>query len=427
MTTTPDLSTARASALYIGALLGPSLLLLPGLAAGLAGPASILAWLVLLTVSALLARLFTVLGIRLPSSGGVAAYAAAGLGRRAGRAAGWCFLAGAVCGAPVVCLIGGSYVGVLLGGSRTVGLISAVVLLIAVLALTLGGARATAAAQLVLVGLLVVLIAVAVIGSAPAAHTANWTPFAPHGWARVGSATAVLMMSAVGWEAIAPLTAKLRDPARQLPRVILIAFTVTTILYLALATATVAVLGPAAGSAVPISDLLRVALGAAGPAVAAVAAVALTLAATNAYLTGAVALATSLRSPQAQQGGRESRQLQVGTGAVGLLVLGGAASGLVSTVQLVTLPTALFLSVYLACGLAGTRLFSGGDRLIAVLTTCAVAGIMCFAGRALIGVLVVAVVAALTPLPGTRRTAGRSEAEKTEKAENELDLTLTAS
>src|SRR5689334_18865843 len=74
VTTTANLSTARASALYVGALLGPSLLLLPGLAAELAGPAAILAWLLLLIVSAMLARVFTVLGTRFRSAGGVAAY-----------------------------------------------------------------------------------------------------------------------------------------------------------------------------------------------------------------------------------------------------------------------------------------------------------------------------------------------------------------
>jgi amino acid efflux transporter len=38
-----NLTTARGAALYIGAILGPGLLLLPGLAAAEAGPASILA------------------------------------------------------------------------------------------------------------------------------------------------------------------------------------------------------------------------------------------------------------------------------------------------------------------------------------------------------------------------------------------------
>ena len=416
MTRTANLSTARASALYVGALLGPSLLLLPGLAASLAGPASILAWLLLLTVSAMLAGVFTALGTRLPSAGGVAAYTEAGLGHPAGRAVAWCVLAGVICGAPVVCLIGGGYIGVLLGGGRTAGLGAAAVLLVAVIAFTLGGARATAVAQLVLICLLVVLVAVAVIGSAPAARTANWTPFLPHGWTSVGSATSVLMMSAVGWEAIAPLTARLRNPARQLPRVILIAFAVTAIFYLGLAISTVAVLGPGAGSATPLSDLLQVAVGSAGPAIAAVAAVALTLATTNAYLTGAAVLAAALRAPVAHEaaaapGGTVARgeaaapaeaapprgagRLQIGTGIVGLLILGGAATGLLNTAQLVALPTALFLTVYLGCLAAATRILSGGTRVIAALAFVAVAVILGFTGWALLGVLAVILLAVL--------------------------------
>src|SRR6266568_8738369 len=100
-----NLTTARGAALYIGALLGPGLLLLPGLAAAEAGPASIVAWLALLILSGLFAAVFSALGRHNPSAGGVIGYVTAGLGPRAGRAIGWMFLAGVVGGAPIVCLI----------------------------------------------------------------------------------------------------------------------------------------------------------------------------------------------------------------------------------------------------------------------------------------------------------------------------------
>ena len=57
------LTTSRGAALYIGALLGPGLLLLPGLAAAEAGPASILAWLGLLILSGLFAAVFSALAV----------------------------------------------------------------------------------------------------------------------------------------------------------------------------------------------------------------------------------------------------------------------------------------------------------------------------------------------------------------------------
>jgi amino acid transporter len=81
------LTTSRGAALYIGAILGPGLLLLPGLAAAEAGPASIIAWIALLGLSGLFATVFSALGRHNPSAGGVIGYVTAGLGR-AGLSAG---------------------------------------------------------------------------------------------------------------------------------------------------------------------------------------------------------------------------------------------------------------------------------------------------------------------------------------------------
>ena len=293
------LSVPRGAALYVGALLGPGLLLLPGLAAAQAGPASILAWLGLLGISALLAVVFAALGNRRRRH-----QLHDRLRPRAGAAAGWCFLAGVICGAPVVCLIGASYVADLTGGGQSVRCGVAAVLLLVVLGLAIGGVRATTSVQLVLVGLLIVVVIIAVGGSAPSAHAANWTPFAPHGWPAIGRAASTLMLSFVGWEAVAPLTTRFGDPARQLPRVIAIAFALTTALYLGLAVATIAVLGPGAATEVPLADLLRQADRPGRARGRAVAAVVLTLGATNAYLSGAAAMAADLTGRRAVRGGR---------------------------------------------------------------------------------------------------------------------------
>src|SRR6202044_1252171 len=89
---TSQLNITRGTALYVGAILGPGLLLLPGLAAAEAGPASILAWVALLALSGLFATVFASLGRRLPSAGGVMGYVTAAAGRRAGLITGWAFL-----------------------------------------------------------------------------------------------------------------------------------------------------------------------------------------------------------------------------------------------------------------------------------------------------------------------------------------------
>ena len=405
-----SLTTSRGAALYIGALLGPGLLLLPGLAAAEAGPASVLAWAGLLGLSGLFAVVFGALGRGFGSAGGVIGYVRAGLGPRASLVAGWAFLAGVVTGAPVVCLIGAGYVTELTGGGTATRALVAALLLVTVLSLAAGGLRTSATAQLLLVALLVVVVLVAVGGSAHAARAGNWTPFAPHGWPAIGHATATLMLSFVGWEAAAPLTTRFRDPARQLPRVIGLALAVTSVLYLGLAVATISVLGAGAGTSTPLAALLRDAAGPAGTAAAAVAAVLLTLGAVNAYVTGAAEMTRELTRPARRGGdrgaGRAARPAPAFIAVIavtGLAVIGLYGAGLVSPAALVTLPTTLFLVVYLGCMVAAVRVLRGRARLAAAPAAAIVAVVLGYCGWALLAPLAVVLVVTAAPLAGALR------------------------
>src|SRR5947199_10113589 len=110
------LGVTTATALYVGAVLGPGVLILPALAAQAAGPASVLAWAGLLVASLAIAATFAALGVRLPVAGGASAYVKAAFGRVPAAATGWWFFCGVVIGAPTVSLVGGFYVAHLLGG-----------------------------------------------------------------------------------------------------------------------------------------------------------------------------------------------------------------------------------------------------------------------------------------------------------------------
>ena len=432
------LTTGRGAALYIGALFGPGLLLLPGLAAAEAGPASVLAWAGLLVLSGLFAAVFAALGRRFTSAGGVIGYVGAGLGARAATVTGWSFLTGVVAGAPVVCLIGAGYVTELTGGGRPERALIAAALLIAVLALAAGGLRTSAGAQLVLVALLLVVVIVAVAGSAPASHTANWTPFAPHGWQSIGHAAATLMLSFVGWEAVAPLTARFADPARQLPRVVGIALAVTSAAYLGLAIATIGVLGSGAGTSAPLAALLRTAVGPAGTAAAAIAAIVLTLGTVNAYVTGAAAMSGELARPAgaglAARAGNAARAESAGGSATdggssrasdhaarpapkflaaiasfGFALIALYGFGLASPAALVAIPTTLFLVVYLGCMTSAVRVLRSRARWAAAPAAVVVVVVLGYCGWALLAPLAVALAAFLArPLMTAIRSRGRT-------------------
>jgi len=374
-----SLTTTRGVALYVGALLGPGLLVFPGLAAAQAGPASIVAWAGLLVLSGLVAVVFSALGVRQPSAGGVAEYARLGLGERVGATVGWCFLAGIVTGAPVICHLGAAYLAGLLGGGRGWAAGAAAVLLLLVLAVTARGVRASAGMQLVLVALLVAVVLVAVVGALPAVDVRHFTPFAPYGWPAIGSAATVLMVSFVGWEAIAPLIGHFADPGRQLPRVIGVAFAVTAVIYLALAAVTVAALGERSATEVPMAALLALSLGAAGPVLAAVSAVPLTLGTTNAYLAGGAALARTL-SP------RRAGWLPGTIALAGVVILALIGTGLLPVAAAVTVPSSFFLVVYLGCMVSAWRVLRGPARSAAAVAAVAVVAVLAFAGPALIPV-----------------------------------------
>src|SRR3954471_19309007 len=159
------LSTRSTTALYVGAVLGPGVLLLPALAAELAGPASILAWAGLLALSVPLAITFAALGVRMPTAGGTAEYVRSAFGRRAGTATGWWFLSGVAIGAPAVALIGGFYVAELVGGGRSTAVAASAAMVGCVLGANVSGLRTTARVQLGLAGLLAAMLLVAVVSA----------------------------------------------------------------------------------------------------------------------------------------------------------------------------------------------------------------------------------------------------------------------
>ena len=287
------MGVVRGAALYVGALIGPGVLLVPALAAQAAGPASVLAWAALLVLSAPLAITFAALGVRHPVAGGVAAYVRAGLGDAAASVTGAWFMTAILIGGPAVSLIGGYYVADLTDSGTSVAVVVGLLMFGAVLAANAFGLRVSSGFQLGLSAVLVVVIASAVGIAVPSRGGDNWTPFAPHGWWAVGDAASILIWLFIGWEAMAQLAGEFRRPERDLPRAMALAFGVVTALYVGLAVATIAVTA-GSGSKVPLADLVAVGFGRAGRDATAVLAVALTMGTMNVYTAGAAKLAAAL-------------------------------------------------------------------------------------------------------------------------------------
>ena len=375
LTTTPptathgSLSVAQGAALSVGAVLGTGVITLPALAAAVAGPASLVAWAALVLLSVPLASTFAALGARHPDGGGVSTYVRRAFGDRAAGAVGWCFYFAIPVGAPPASMMAGGYVADVVGGGRTTSVVVAAALVLGTGAMNLAGLRFSGRVQLVLASVLALLMTATMAVALPHGSSASLTPFAPHGWTAVGTAAAVLVWGFAGWEAVASLAGDYRDPRRDVPRATGIAVVVVGVLYLGLATTSVLVLGPAAGSSqAPLSDLMAIALGPQARIVTAVVAVLLTVGAMNAYFAGASRLGAALARDGALPGwlarggeaGRVPRRSIVLVTVSSLLSLGAAVVLDLGLTPLMLLATGCFTLVYVLGTASALRLLPRG-------------------------------------------------------------------
>lgn len=384
------LSVSQGAALSVGAVLGTGLISLPALAADAAGPASLVAWLALIVLSAPLAWTFAALGARHPDGGGVSTYARMAFGPRVAAAVGWCFYFAVPLGAPVAVSFTGGYVSDILGGGRGTELATFVAIVGTAYAMNWFGLRVSGRVQLVLSVSLAVLLVVTVIAALPHARWANLTPFAPHGWTGIGSAAALLVWGFAGWEALSSLSGEYRNPRRDVPRATLIAVAVVGVLYLAVAGVSVLALGPdLAGSRAPLADLLAIGLGGPVRVLTAVVAVVLTLGAVNAYFAGASRLGVAL----AREGALPARVFGEQRRSLTFIFLAGIACALLPldlhTATL--LVTGCFTLVYVIGTAAALRLLPAGwSRVVAGTAFTAVVALLWLNGPPALLSLVVA-------------------------------------
>ena len=270
---------------------------LPAIAAKEAGPASLLAWALLLVFCTPVAFSFAEMSRQQPDAGGIAHFVTRAYGRRASAVAGYLFYFAIPFGAPATAVIGGNYIAHALGGGRGTALVAAALLLAAAFASNAVGIRMSSGIQLVLMVLLVGLLALAVALAAPFAKAENFQPFAPHGYWAVGGVASLLFFCFAGWEAVTHLAGEFRNPERDLKRATWLTLIVVGVVYIGVVAASVAVLGPALpGSDVPIAQLLEKGLGGLAAPLTAVAAAVLTFGPINTFVAGASRLGASLAS-----------------------------------------------------------------------------------------------------------------------------------
>src|SRR5438309_726411 len=277
----------HAVALYVSSLLGSGIFIIPGLAARIAGPASILSWIILSVASYPFAYTFAKLSARRPESGGIYVFAREALGVGAGAATAWLFLAWAVLGAPAATVAAASYLTFVLPLSRLHVFLVAAGILTAAFVVNYLGIRFTGRVQLATVAAILAALTIAVLASVPRVSPANYTPFLPGGVTSIGTAAALIVWSYLGYENTSNVAEEFRDPERDFHRSVVISVLLISGLYLAVAIVTVGTGAYTVGGGVtPFAAMMSDAFGASGGMIVALLAVFVTFGTVNAYVAG---------------------------------------------------------------------------------------------------------------------------------------------
>jgi amino acid efflux transporter len=279
--------TRHAVALYVTSVIGPGILVLPGLAARIAGPGSIIAWAILAGASIPFALTFASLSARRPESGGVYAFAREAFGPRIATVAGWLFALWMVTGAPAVALIVASYLGYAFPLTRPETFVLGFAVVAAAFGVNLRGIVLSNQVQLVIAGTIVALLTVVILVSGVRVQAANFQPFLPNGLVPIGTAAALIFWAFLGYENVSNVAEEFENPQRDFRRSVFASVALVGGLYFAVAVVTIGTGSYSAGASVaPFAAILAGVIGHYGSIGTAVLAVFIIFGVVNAYTTG---------------------------------------------------------------------------------------------------------------------------------------------
>jgi len=229
--------------MVVGIMVGSGIFRTPGVVAGRLGRPwlTFVAWTLGGLVGLLGALVFAELSTRHPSAGGKYVFAREAFGRRTAFVIGWTEALGIYCAAiAAIAVVSGEYLARLVAWPAERAPILGAALVALFTALNLLGVEAGRFTQDLATGAKVLALAAVAVAGAFFGSGAGWTgrlPDAPAGFAGLG-ALAVAFQSVIwsyyGYPDVAKIAEEVKDPERNLPRILFVGILGTTALYLLL-------------------------------------------------------------------------------------------------------------------------------------------------------------------------------------------------
>ncbi|MGG0290526.1 amino acid permease [Bacillus pacificus] len=206
----------KGTALYVGAVLGSGILILPGMIASVAEGNAIVSWLVMISLSIPLAFTFAFLSIEYPSAGGIATFSEKAFGKNVGAIIGWSFYIAGSVGQIVVSLTGGMYIVKVFTLSAYFSYVIALIILSISIGFNLYGLQISGLFQICIGVLTFIILIVTIISSLPYIEMKHINVhISMQKINPILEASLLIFWSFFGWEAITSLAPEFKTPRKR--------------------------------------------------------------------------------------------------------------------------------------------------------------------------------------------------------------------
>ena len=253
-----SLSLLDATAISVGAIIGGGIFVVTGIVADFAGSALVVSMVIAAVIAFFTALSYAELAAWQPVEGSVYEYARQVISPFSGFLTGWMFMvANTFTGAAVS--LGFAYYLTAAFPSLSANVVAAV-LCLAFTALNFFGARESARLNTVLVAAKLAILGFFVVFGALNANPVNFAPFEPFN-AGVLYGAFFIFFAYTGFGRVAVVAEEVKDAQRNVPKALLLALAVSTVVYVLVGTVAVGLVGPAAlaDSNSPLAEAINVA------------------------------------------------------------------------------------------------------------------------------------------------------------------------
>jgi len=235
-----ELGLFDAMSIGIGAIVGAGIFVVMGVAAAMAGPALVVSLLISAFIAGLSALSFAQLAAAIPKEGGGYEYARELVSPFAGFMYGWLWLFTNIVVGAVVALGFAHYLSVFI--PLPVNVIAAGAC-VAITVINYAGAKESGKANDILVVVKLAILGLFVALGIAAVKEGNLTPFAPHGGLGVLQGAALIFFAFGGFARITVVAEEVKEPAKNVPRAIILALAISTVVYILVGLTAVGLVG----------------------------------------------------------------------------------------------------------------------------------------------------------------------------------------